>query len=129
MTETFRATTQYRDWHGTVSADDAHEGIRNLVRAQERGRNAFVVGVTMDSYESLGVPDPKPFVYALVIEAASYEQAAAHLKKPGPVHLRKVRLDLTLPQFFDFFKRFAIALSHGGLDLSGRECEYEDEPQ
>ena len=126
MTETFRASTQYGDWRGTAVADDAYEDIRDLVRARRTGRNAFVVGVNLNIYESLGPPDLKPFVDALVIDATSYEQAEEYLRGPDPVRVRKVRLDLTVPQFLKLFKRLSIAISPRGLDLTGREYEYDE---
>ncbi|HTD36214.1 MAG TPA: hypothetical protein VK669_01775 [Candidatus Limnocylindrales bacterium] len=64
MTETFQASTQYRDWHGTAAADDAYEDILGLVRAQQVGSTAFLVGIRFNIYESLGRYDPKPFVDA-----------------------------------------------------------------
>ncbi|HTD36215.1 MAG TPA: hypothetical protein VK669_01780 [Candidatus Limnocylindrales bacterium] len=61
-----------------------------------------------------------------MIDARSYAQAEEYLRKPDPVRVRKVRLDVTVLQFLKPFKRLSIAISPHGLDLTGREYEYDE---
>ena len=125
MIEIFRASTQYSDWRGTAAADDMHESISEQVRSLDP-RGGVLVGISMNDYEKLGMADSNPFIYAHIMDVATIDEARERLRTPGPVRLRKVQLDLTMPQFFKFFKRFAIALSRDGI-LTGRECEYDED--
>ncbi len=40
-----------------------------------------------------------------------------------PIQVRKVEVDLTLEQFFKYFKRFNVVLVQSGLDISGRDYD------
>jgi hypothetical protein len=62
-----------------------------------------------------------------VIDAASHEQAQRYIRTHDPALVRKVRLELTTAAVLRrSYKRFAVWLSPSGLDLTGRQCQYEE---
>ena len=44
-------------------------------------------------------------------------------KQTGPIKVKKVRVEITLEQFFKCFKRFNVMLADNALDITGREYE------
>lgn len=120
---TFRASAQYNDWIGTSAADNAD---KNSIHDYLRGKklvteNEFPVGIEVFIGENHGGKVKPPYIHVLVIDKSDYETAAAALGKPDPLHLRKVDIEITLEEFIGLFKRFSVALSPRGINITGRE--------
>jgi hypothetical protein len=126
--ETYNAKVQYGDWTAVGAADDGDFvsiwdflSERGLIAADE-----FLVGVQIFNGENLRDRELTPaYVHAFVIKANTYEEAKAYLSRPGPIEAREISVELTIPELFKLFKRFSIAMSRRGLNITGREISTE----
>ncbi|MGE3335225.1 MAG: HEPN-associated N-terminal domain-containing protein [Rhodospirillaceae bacterium] len=120
-----RASVQYGDWRGSAAADDIFRGDLSdyLQSIDQLGEDEFLVGVEMWLGENHpGRPIEEPFVTALISNRGDFDTLKAKLSaQKDPIPLRRVRLDLTLAEFFGKFKRFSITILRNGLGLEDRE--------
>jgi hypothetical protein len=114
--DTFVASTQYTDMRGTVAADESdYQKLDAFLR--EKGRiseEEYVAGITFFFHS----PD---FVYVRVFTTSLDDRGLlADASKEGrqihPASLRKLKVELTLQQFFSFFKRFDVKMVDNGLE-------------
>jgi len=127
-TENFHASVQYNDMTGTAAADrhDNRSMERYLAQQGLIQDGEFLIGVEMWSGEVHGETQDKPvYVTALVTNAETFEIAKAEIQSGKPLHVRKIKFDMKLNEFFGLFKRFAIAISSDGL-LDHREITYDE---
>jgi|HubBroStandDraft_6_1064221.scaffolds.fasta_scaffold41548_2 hypothetical protein len=117
--ESFKASTQYGDWEGTVSADAAQaNSLRELLQARGLIKpNEFLVAASF--YYSEGEPNP---VRALVFEGENkYESVQKVLTaNSGPIPVREINVELTAEEFLRLFKRFHVMLTWHGFELEER---------
>ena len=66
------------------------------------------------------------FVTALVTRGDGYDNVKAAVNSGNPLKVRKITLEMTLPEFFGLFKRFEICLSNDGL-IEQCEISYDDQ--
>lgn len=122
--ETIKASVQYGDWEGTAAADES-DGVKMRQLLEKSGAlkaEEFVVAIELFVGESHRGKVAQPYINALLYNKADFDTvAAAIMATTGPVHLRKVRVDISLDEFLGLFKRFAVTLSRRGLDLIERE--------
>lgn len=131
-TETFRASVQYGDWTGTVSADNADKSdLYHLLVSKSLidKDNEFLLGATLWIGENHGGKIQAPYVAAIVTPLDNthdnlQEKLEAH---GGPIPVRRVELELTIEEFIGLFKRFAVVLTTRGLDLEDRQYQWQDE--
>ena len=114
--DNFVASTQYTDMRGTVAADESdHQKIDEFLRNQGRiTQEEYVAGISF-FYHS---PE---FVYVRVFttnldDRRLMADASRAGTKIHPVSLRKLKVDLTIDEFFKFFKRFDIKIVDKGLE-------------
>jgi hypothetical protein len=116
--EKFKASTQYGDWEGTASADNAHNSIHDYLLQQKlMEEGEFLVGVSLYSSEN------SIYMRAFVLPGkADFKSVKDALDSTdGPISVREVNLTLKLEEFLDLFKRFDVVLTSHGLELEGRE--------
>jgi hypothetical protein len=116
--EKFKASTQYGDWEGTASADNAHNSIHEYLLQQkliEEGE--FLVAVSLYSSEN------SIYIRVFVLPGkGDFKSAKEALDSTdGPVSVHEVNLKLKLEEFLELFKRFDVVLTWHGFELEGRE--------
>ena len=122
----FRASVQYGDWKGTAAADNAEfDAFYKLLLGKGLiSETDFLVGIHVYIGENrMGQVRP-PYVTAFLLEGVdNYESAEAALRSMSdPLDLKRVRIEnIALNDFLGLFKRFSIAISARGLDITGRE--------
>lgn len=121
----FRASVQYGDWQGTAAADnvDFMAFYKLLLGKRLITETDFLIGIHVwigENHEGRVQP---PYITAYLLEGIdNYESAEAALHAmPDPLDLKRVRINLTLNEFIGLFKRFSIAISPRGLDITGHE--------
>ena len=122
--EIFKASVQYGDWKGTVAADDIDIlGIHELLRSRRlMKKTEFLIGIHVWIGENRAGQVQQPYITALLLEGIdNYESAEAALRAPDPINVKSVKVELTLNEFMGLFKRFSVAMSPRGLDITGRE--------
>lgn len=128
MSEVFRAGTQYGDWKGTASADEygAHNEFDELFEATGKvdPENEILIGFEFSNYEGsiflAGYFHRRPAENALGWYPTLNNEFQ---RQTGPIKVKKVRVEITLEQFFKCFKRFNVMLADNALDITGREYE------
>ena len=127
--ENFHASVQYNDLKGSAAADrhDQRDMSRYLEQQGLIQEGEWLVGIQMWSGEVHGEEQEKPvFVTALVTRGDGYDNVKAAVNSGNPLSVRKIRLEMTLPQFFGLFKRFEICLSSDGL-IEQCEISFDDQ--
>jgi len=121
----FRASVQYGDWQGTTAADNADfmAFYKLLLEKRLITETDFLVGIHVWIGENHGGHVQPPYITAFLLEGVNnYESAEAALRTMSdPLDLKRVKIKLTLNEFLGLFKRFSIAISPRGLDITGRE--------
>ncbi len=112
--ENFTASVQYDDFTGTVAADNADQGsLSSWLRDEElTEENEFLIGVEMYSGDSFLEDENSAWVGLL-------------LQNSDDNTIRKIRVDMSLEDFFSFFKRFEIKISRDG-QLTDEEIIVEE---
>jgi hypothetical protein len=132
MSPIFRASTQYGDWNGTAAADlfgDITDKFDELFEAtgEVEPDKEIMIGFgfynTEGSFFLAGYFHRKPAEN----ESGWYPTLKREFqRKNGPIKVKKVRVQITLEQFFKYFKRFNVVLAAGALDIAGREFEIDE---
>ncbi|MCF8476371.1 MAG: hypothetical protein K9G60_05030 [Pseudolabrys sp.] len=129
-TDSFRAGVQYGDWTGTTAADDADgKTFRDLLI--ERGlmdpEQEFLIGASLYVGENHGGKVQMPYLHAVMVEGTKFDDIQPRLKKQAdPIATKRIDLELTFEEFLILFKRFNVVITRRGLDLEGREYQWED---
>lgn len=126
--ESFCASVQYDDMKGTAASDrNDNRSMEKYLKQQGLIQDGeFLIGIEMWSGEVHGETQDKPvYVTALVTTAETFENAKADVQSGKPLHVRKIKFDMKLNEFFGLFKRFAIAISSDGL-LDHRDITYDE---
>jgi hypothetical protein len=125
----FRASVQYGDWEGTVSADDADQRDFRKFLAEKKQldpEREMLVGVELGIGENHRGKVAAPYVDAVIIEGKCFDDVAAQLKRqPDQISVRKVHVKLTLQEFMGLFKRFSIVLTQRDMHLTDREYQWD----
>jgi len=126
--ETFKASVQYNDFLGSAAADradmdDAGHWLESQGLIKE---GEFLVGVEVYVASALVAEgeEIKLMTSFILVQAGSFDDAAADMKSIEIVPARKVSHDFSPAEFFSFFKRFNVTLSSGG-ELEGRQYSFE----
>ena len=94
--------------------------VQKLLKEDE-----LVIGIEMWSGEvHENFQNAPVYVSVLVSSGGRYDTIHEEVISGQPVHVRKIRLEMHLNEFFGLFKRFAIAIS--GFDLTDREIAFDD---
>ncbi|NWD81001.1 hypothetical protein HX891_11515 [Pseudomonas reactans] len=125
--ERFRAHVQYDDFKGTAAAD-RHDNRNISHYLEEKGllkEDELVIGIEMWSGEvHENFQNAHVYVSVLLSSGGRHDTIHEEVISGQPVHVRKIRLEMPLNEFFGLFKRFAIAIS--GFDLTDREIAFDD---
>lgn len=122
----FRASVQYGDWKGTVSADEHDIGhILNVLKDRGLADDSdFLVAIDLFLGEMHGDKVVEPYVTAYLVKARNFEEAEEFLNDtPDPLPMKEVTIDVTMEEFLLFFKRLSIAMSKRDLDITDREIQ------
>lgn len=123
----FKASVQYREWHGTAAATDVEKiNLERLLRSEGKmdRETEFLVGVELYVGEDYGGRMRIPQVRALIAEGRSHDDVVAWLKRcDDPIPLRAVDVAVTMEEFAGLFKHLSLVLTRDGLGLEGREYE------
>jgi len=121
MTEIFTASAQYNDWKGTAAADNSFDKSINDILSDRKLKTGdeILVGVSLYTGENGFVS-----ISAYLIDIGGYENAKVYLEENPIPAIKKVYVEnLTAEEFLSLFKRFNVAMSLKGLNLTGREIE------
>ena len=132
MSEVFQASTQYGDWKGTAAADEpgTDHKFDELFEATGKVKPDLEIMIGFEFYNTEGSFYLTGYFHRKPAENASgwyptlNEEFARHV---GPIRVKKVRVEITLEQFFEYFKRFNVVLVNDALDITGREYEVIEE--
>ena len=125
----FTAGTQYGDWKGTAAADefgDVTDKFDELFEATGKvdPKNDIMIAFEFYAGEGhfylAGYFHPKSNSNSLGWIPSLNDDFNSNAK---PIQVRKVEVNLTLEQFFKYFKRFNVVLVQSGLDISGRDYD------
>jgi len=122
-TENFRASVQYNDLKGTAAADrhDKHDLTHYLEEKHLIQDGEMLVGIEMSSLEvHARNQDEEIYVAALVARYPSFDNLQGAMNAGKTLHVRRIRLEMKLNEFFGFFKRFQVSISNGGI-MDGRQ--------
>lgn len=124
--EIFHASVQYNDLKGSVAADradqvDATKWLRDNGHTSDE---EYVLGIRMWAGENHGVHKDPVSVTFLVSELRGYSSIPEMLENNNPVHVREIRVDMSISEFLALFKRFEVTLSNSGL-IEGQEYAIE----
>lgn len=111
-TEKFKASVQYNDLQGSAAADnadfgDASKWLRENALINE---DEHLVGIKVYIGENHGEHNDPVFVEFLIDSTISNLNDISGTEG-SPIELRRVRKDMSISEFFAFFKRFEITLS------------------
>lgn len=121
---TFTASVQYNDKLGTAAADRADQNDLNdyLDKKGLINDDEFVLSTSLWVGENHGGKLGHVAVTAYLFKAIGYDNVAEALRLiDGPIPVRTVELNVTLEEFFAFFKRFEVFLAPNGMDIAHRE--------
>jgi len=130
MFETFQASVQYGDWHGTAAADNTDAGNVSVDDyLKKKGlikENDFLVAVQLFVGETHNNKLAEPYIRAYLLkDAENYESVQEMLdeleSKGEPIPVREVNIDMPLGKFVAMFKRFSVMLTWHDLPLTKRE--------
>jgi hypothetical protein len=130
-TDTFDASVQCGDWRGTSAADDAdgNHDLHAFLIAKDLYNPAteFVLATHMHLAENPGGKVQDPYIEAFIVEKADFETVATWLNEQAdPIPVKRVEVGLSIEEFIGCFTRLSVVLLKRGLDLEGREYQYED---
>ncbi|MFC5861984.1 hypothetical protein ACFPT7_06745 [Acidicapsa dinghuensis] len=127
MSESFQASTQYGDWKGTAAADEfgADSSFDELFEATGNVDLEEEIMIGFEFYNIEGSLYVSGYFHPKPAENGSgwYPSLNEQFQKDqiAPIKVKKVRVELTLEQFFKYFKRFNVVLVKGAIDILGRE--------
>lgn len=122
-TESFKASVQYGDWEGTAAADGAHASSLHeyLTRKKLIEEDEFVIAASLYTGEG-----DFASINAIVFKGQDGTAVKAAIDaNDGPLQVRRVRIEITPKEFLALFKRFDVILTRRGLELEGREYDYD----
>lgn len=126
--ENFHASVQYGDFKGTVAAD-RHDQNDIGEYARTRGlinEGEFLVGIEAYATELMGKPQVTDVdVTLLVTQYEGYENVQEAVDSGEPLKVRKIKLEMSLVEFFTLFKRFSLTISNHGL-IDNRDVVFDD---
>lgn len=128
QTDSFIASVQYGDWKGTSAADSADKaGAQDwLVKNKQKQEGEFLLGITMYAGENHGTHKDPVYVEFLLATPGDHDNIKQLIDgSKTPVLVRKVKVEMTLVEFFGLFKRFNVNFSSHGM-LDGHEYSYMD---
>jgi hypothetical protein len=122
----FKASTQYGDWHGSAAADDTQLNSlddylkrKNLIEPDEYLIATEIFVGENDDSGKLGSVAARAYLFKGHRDFESVQEALAKIE--GPIPVREVDIPLTLGKFVALFKRFEVTLTWRGLKLENRE--------
>ncbi len=116
--ENFHASVQYDDLKGSAAADNHDKNKMSKYLEQQGLINAdeMLIGIKMWSGEVHTKTQDNPIsVTAIVTTSSGYENVKAAIDSGKPLHVRNIRFEMPLNEFFGLFKRFEICISNDGL--------------
>lgn len=128
MSVNFQAGTQYGDWKGTAAADEpgADNALDELFEATGKIEPDKEIMIGFEFYYIEGSFYVSGYFHRKPAENSSgwYPTLNEQFQKQaGPIKVKKVRVNVTLEQFFNLFKRFNVVLVDNALDITEREYE------
>ncbi len=126
--EVFKAGVQYGDMKGTAAADEHdQQKLRDFLVAKGLWKDGdFLIGVEMYSGEVHTQTQENPISVTLLLATGEgYENIQAAIDSGNPLHVRRIKIEMKLSEFFGFFKRFNITVSRHGL-IDGKEIQFTD---
>lgn len=129
MDDTFTPGVQYGDWKGASKADNSDMASLHMYLT-DKGLlkpGEFIVGIQAYNGENHAGRALSPFrVEVYIVEAANLAEAQRVMEHENP-KARKIHLEMSANQFFEFFKRFSVTLGHRSLDISDREFDVKED--
>lgn len=122
--ESFKASTQYGDWTGSVSADNHDRvGMRDFLKEKGLIKDGeFPISASIWIGENHGERLGRISIQAYIFQGEGHDtikDAIGKMREPIPVKI--IDLDISLEEFFVLFKRFNLFLNARGLGHEGRE--------
>lgn len=130
MGRNFKASVQYDDFRGSAAADRADD-VTLVTYFKDKGyigQNEQVLAIEFWSGENHGGPAETLSVTVTVANLHGYETLPNFLADPNRPPLRSINVDMSAGEFFGYFKRFHVVLTHKGYEdeLAGNEYVAED---
>ena len=133
MSERFQAGVQYGDWKGTAAADqfgDVTDKFDEVFEATGKVDPEKEIMIGFEFYYSEGMFQCSGYFHPVPEEndGGYYPTLDAKFQKDrvNPIQVKKVDVELTLEEFFKYFKRFNVVLVNGAMDIIGSEYEVTD---
>jgi len=124
--DTLIAHTQYTDMRGTAAVDESdHQRIAAYLLEQNKITEEEYVAAISFFFHSANFVHVRIFVTNLDDRKLIGEASRTGIKI-HPESFRKVSLEVTLPEFFSFFKRFSIKLVDRGFEGALDEIDIDN---
>ncbi len=116
MAKNFRASVQYDDFLGSAAADrgDSADLFSYFCDQGYTTENEALVAIEFWSGENNGGPVKEMSVTLTVADIQNYSTFDDFLEDPQRPPLRSINVAMTNDEFFGFFKRFNVVLTHKG---------------
>ena len=128
-TDTFKASVHYNDLTGSSAADraDMSDATDWLKSKGLINSNEMLIGYEIHVSPILSGKSGNVIISTTFLLTASenFDSFANSLHAGSPIHLKKVKQDLSPEEFFSLFKQFNLTLSTKGL-LEGNEYNYSE---
>ena len=124
-----RAHVRYGDWEGTAAADNAD--LRSLRwYLEERGafdpKTEFIAAIEFSIPKNRDRTVEQAHISGLIGKLPPGDTWVTEIKARESLSLRSVPIEMSIPEFLGYFKRFQITLTPGILGLTDREYEVRD---
>lgn len=123
---TLKASTQYGDWEGSASADDADKiDLRAWLMERKHVQDGeYILGATVYFGENHGGKVRGPHVQVTTMATGDYDTVKAALEAtPDPLPVREFDVEISTEELIGLFKRLEVVLVRKGLGLQGRETK------
>ncbi|MCY0094596.1 hypothetical protein [Hoeflea ulvae] len=127
MARKFRASVQYNDFRGTAAADrgDNNDLLSHFRDQGYVSEKDVLVAIEFWSGENHSGPVKEMSVTLTVADIQNHTTLDDFLADPKRPSLRSVHVDMTNDEFFGFFKRFNVVLTHSRYEDQIGANEYE----
>lgn len=125
--ERFRASVQYNDFKGTVSADRAdRNGPEEFLKGRRLMKDEeFVLGIDLWAGENPGKHQDPVTVHFLLAQGGFDTVHAQVSASSAPFKVRRISVDIPIAEFMGLFKRVSICLSPDGM-LTDKSYSYPE---
>ncbi len=118
--EYFKANVQYNDWEGTCASDNADiKKISDFLKENDYiSKNDFLIAIRLYATDI-----SKITITALTYNGINCDDIKKEIDNLETIPVKSTEINISIEDFFKFFKRFSLILTHKSLDIQERTYE------